>query len=103
MTEMTEAALVTTKGYFTEAIAIPNFHRVIGAGAQVEDLVPHANMLQQALAGGIDSGNAQFRLWLRRRHIRLLMLQHRNAQTAALQTTGQSQPHHTATGDNHVK
>ncbi|MNT29745.1 hypothetical protein D3C72_1655020 [compost metagenome] len=103
MAEVAEAAFVTAEGNLAEAVAIPHFHRVIGTGAQVEDLVPDANMLQQALAGGVDGGYAQCRLWRRRCHIRLLMLQHRNAQAAALQSASQCQPHHTATGDNHVK
>ena len=73
------------------------------AGAQLENVVPHADVLQQTLAGGIDGGDAQRRLLRRRHHVRLTLLQHRHAQPAALQAAGQRQPHHTATGDNHVK
>ena len=101
--EMAEAALVAAEGDFAEAVAIPHFHRIIGAGAQLENVVPHADVLQQTLAGGIDGGDAQGRLFRRRRHLRLALLQHRHAQPAALQAAGQRQPHHTATGDNHVK
>ncbi|MOA33837.1 hypothetical protein D3C78_1551690 [compost metagenome] len=67
MAEMAETTFVAAKRDLTEAVTIPDFHRVIRAGAQVADLIPHANALQQALTGGVNGRYAQRGLFWQRR------------------------------------
>ena len=84
MTQMAVTHAFIIKSNMTKAVFIPHFHTVIAAGALRHNICPDAKVRQQLFAGRIYCRHAEFRRGIRCDGLRLLLLQHRHAQAAAL-------------------
>ena len=82
--QMAIAHAFIVKSNMTKAVFIPHFHAVIAAGAVRHNICPDTKVRQQLFAGRIDRRDAEFRRRIRCNGLRLLLLQHRHAQAAAL-------------------
>ena len=82
--EMAVAEAFIIKGDSTEAVFVPHFHSVIAARTFGNNLIPDIKARQQFFAGGVNRRDAKLRRGIGFNRLRLMRLNHRHAQAAAL-------------------